>query len=41
MFVRGKINIFCVDDSLIASLSDHSALCVTLPWAVKRALDVE
>jgi hypothetical protein len=34
MFSRGNYTDFCVCKNLLGSLSDHSALCVTLPWSV-------
>ncbi len=37
MLVRGAFDSFSVARSLIGSLSDHSALVATVPWAVPRA----
>jgi hypothetical protein len=34
LFVRGGFNTFFVFSELLGSLSDHSGLCVTLPWAL-------
>ena len=37
MFIKGSYNTFSILPDLLGSLSDHSALLISLPWSVQNA----